>query len=159
MRHRVAGYKLKRTTNERRRLFRQLIRSLILHECLHTTKAKAEAIQSLAEKLVSKARENTRQAIITLDSYIADKALKERLQKVILPKLINRAGGYTQLIHLPPRSGDNAQYALLQWAYTTQSKQDKSETSTQLVTEKTVKKSLAPKAIKVRKSKKSRSKS
>lgn len=130
MRHRVYGYHLKRNSNERQRLFRQLVSSFILHGRLQTTKAKASAIQGLVEGLVTLAQKNTTQAVAGIHRYLASQSLKKKFQTDIVPRL-GKSGGYTRLINLGVRTGDNSQVALLQWAYTSEPKalspQDKKE--------------------------------
>ena len=128
MKHRIAGYKLKRTSNERQRLFRQLIASLVTYDRLRTTKAKASAIQNIAEELVTRAKVNTPQATAMISRYISNPKLRLRFQKEIVPKLASRAGGYTQLISTGIRLSDHTRLALLQWTY---GQQDVAEVKTE----------------------------
>lgn len=109
MLHHVFGRKLNRTANERKRLFRNLTRSLILHGQINTTLAKAKAVQPLVEKLITRSKvanlENRRFLLKQLnDQQVVNKLLIE-----IGPLFDNIKGGYTKIIKLGNRLGDNAQ--------------------------------------------------
>lgn len=108
MRHSVFGRKLNRTSNERKRLFRNLLRSLILHGQIKTTKAKAKSIQPYVERLITKAKKDstlaTRRLLLKQVPYndVVDKLFD------IAPLFKSRKGGYTRIIKLSNRLGDNA---------------------------------------------------
>ncbi len=129
MRHKVAGRHLSRTSEHRLALRRNLAASLIEHETISTTVAKAKEIQPFAEKLITLARQGTlsarRRAIALLRDrdVIGDedgRAVKKgtivgKLFSELGPRYIDRPGGYTRIISLSLRRlGDNGQLVLLQ---------------------------------------------
>lgn len=105
---------MKRDIKERKALFRGLISSLVLKGKIKTTEAKAKAIKGQIDKLVSRAKKSgltaRRQLLTTLD-----KGAVERLLNDISPRFSGRSSGFTQMIKLGPRKGDNAPLVLLQW--------------------------------------------
>jgi large subunit ribosomal protein L17 len=104
VRHKVYGRHLSRTSNERTQLFRNLVRSLILHESIDTTEAKAKAIKGLVDKLVTQAKSpNTRRLV---SQFLVEKQVAERLIKDIAPRLKDRNSGYTSVVRLGKRLGD-----------------------------------------------------
>jgi large subunit ribosomal protein L17 len=129
MRHKVAWRHLSRTSEHRLALRRNLVASLIEHETVSTTIAKAKASRSFAEKLITLAKQGTlsarRRAIALLcDRDIIDyedgKAVKKgtiigKLFSELGPRYLDRPGGYTRIIHLSQnRLGDNGQIVLFQ---------------------------------------------
>ncbi len=115
MLHRVSHKKLSRDTNARAALLKNLATSLVLHERIKTTTAKAKTIRPVVEKLVTKAK---------VDSHITRRYLKTKLDKIsavdkmlelIGPTFKERAGGYTRIIKLAPRAGDNAPLSMIEF--------------------------------------------
>jgi len=108
MRHRKKVKKLCRDRDQRRALVRNLARSLVFHEEITTTAAKATETARLADRLVTMAKKGTlhdrRQAL----RYLGDKALTQKLFSAIAPRYTERNGGYTQVIKAGYRQGDNA---------------------------------------------------
>lgn len=104
MRHRIYGSKLGRNKDVRGRLFKGLISELFLRGSIQTSSAKAKAIKGLVDKVINLAKEKHTQG--RLQSFLTDKNLQERLIKEIVPKLGNRISGYTSLIRLGSRLGD-----------------------------------------------------
>lgn len=115
MLHRVSHKKLSRDTNARRALLKNLATSLVLHERITTTTAKAKTIRPVIEKLVTKAKVDshiTRRYLTTkLDK---DSAVKKMLE-LIGPTFKERPGGYTRIVKLAPRAGDNADLSLIEF--------------------------------------------
>lgn len=106
MRHRVYGKKLGLDKDGRANLFKSLVRSLIINETIETTDSKAKAIKGLVDKLVNQAKSpNTRRL---LHQFLVDKKLVEKLVKEIIPGLSKRTSGYTSIVKMGPRLGDNA---------------------------------------------------
>lgn len=103
MRHRVYGRKLGRNKNERTRLFRSLVSSLFTYGTITTSENKAKAIKGLVDKIINLAKNKNTQRL--LQTYL-NKDLQERLIKQIIPKLENRVSGYTGLVKVGVRSGD-----------------------------------------------------
>src|ERR1700730_2832272 len=113
MRHKVAGYKLKRNVAARRSLFRGLVTSVIEHERIITTVPKAKAVRPLVDKMITLAKRDTlhtrRQAAAFLQTPEAVKKLFDKLGT----RFGQRNGGYTRVVRLGWRKGDGAEKALL----------------------------------------------
>src|SRR5579871_6119222 len=114
MRHKVAGYKLKRNIGARKALFKGLVTSVIEHERVVTTVPKAKAIRPLVEKMITLAKRDTlhtrRQAAAFLESPAALKKLFDKLGT----RFGQRNGGYTRVVRLGNRKGDGAEQAMLE---------------------------------------------
>ncbi len=91
-----------------------LVASLIAAEALVTTEAKAKALRPIAERMITKARKggvhNHRQVV----SFIRDKEMAHKLFEEIAPRYEERPGGYTRILKLGPRHGDNAPMARIE---------------------------------------------
>jgi large subunit ribosomal protein L17 len=114
MRHKVAGYKLKRNVAARRALFRGLVTSVIEHERVVTTVPKAKAVRPLVEKMITLAKRDTlhtrRQAAAFLETPAAVKKLFDKLGT----RFGQRNGGYTRVVRLGNRKGDGAEQAIIE---------------------------------------------
>jgi large subunit ribosomal protein L17 len=114
MRHKVAGYKLKRNIAARRSLFRGLVTSVIEHERIVTTVPKAKAVRPLVEKMITLAKRDTlhtrRQAAAFLETPEALKKLFDKLGT----RFGQRNGGYTRIVRLGNRKGDGAEQAMIE---------------------------------------------
>lgn len=108
MRHRVSGKKLGRNRNERKALFKNLTSSLILHGEIKTTEAKAKAIKKLVDRLVTRAKQQTLSARRLLTAFLQDKKVVSRLVDEIAPKFKERQSGFTRILRLGKREGDQA---------------------------------------------------
>ncbi|MEZ4656589.1 MAG: 50S ribosomal protein L17 [Caldilineaceae bacterium] len=120
MRHQIAGRVLGRDTDHRRALFRNLIKELFVHERITTTEAKARAIRSDAEKLITKAKRGIAGNISQLHahrqllSYLNDKDVAQKVIDDLAPRYADRKGGYTRMIKIGKRKGDAADMAVLE---------------------------------------------
>jgi large subunit ribosomal protein L17 len=124
MRHQIAGYKLGRSKDQRTALRRTLIKQLFEHERIQTTSAKAHAIRSEAEKLITLARKsnNAETDIIKVNARrlaasrlgSSSAAVVKKLFDDIGPRFASRNGGYTRILKLGPRLGDAAEMVLLE---------------------------------------------
>lgn len=114
MRKNVFGRKFKRDKNERKALFKALISSLILNERIKTTEAKAKAIRGDAEKAITKAKKNKEFAKRVLGGLMNRQALSKLLDE-LAPRFTNRNGGYTRIIRVGKRFGDDAMEVILEW--------------------------------------------
>ncbi len=116
MKKRVVGKKFSRGSGARRSLFRSLIRALVLHGAIVTTKAKAKVIQKQIDRIVNIAKKGTvakrRQVYAILGN---DRKTTDGLFKKIAPNFSDRVGGYTRIVNLPRRRGDAAEMARLEW--------------------------------------------
>ena len=114
MRHKRAGYKLKRDAGSRKALFKGLVTSVIEHERVVTTVPKAKAIKPLVEKMITLAKRDTlhtrRQAAAFLETPAAVKKLFDKLGT----RFGQRNGGYTRVVRLGFRKGDGAEQAMVE---------------------------------------------
>lgn len=115
MKHRVTGKKFSRDTNERKALFKSLINSLAINGAIKTTEAKAKVIRRLAEKLVTKARKQTMASRRLVAAFLQNKQAVNRLVNEFGPLFKNQPGGYTRIVKLGNRRGDNAPMARLEF--------------------------------------------
>lgn len=113
MRHRVAGRHLKRSTGQRKALFRNLMTELFRHDRIKTTEAKAKAVQAEAEKLITIAKRGDVQARRQVAAVLTDPGVSKRLVDVVAPRYKARPSGYTRLLRLGVRVGDGAPVVLL----------------------------------------------
>jgi large subunit ribosomal protein L17 len=121
MRHQVAGYKLGRSKGASIALRRNLIKQFFTHERVRTTRAKAAAIRSEAERLITIARNSAEgsdaqkvHAQRLVASRLGDNSLNKRLFEEIAPRFATRNGGYTRVLKLGPRQGDSAEMVILE---------------------------------------------
>ena len=114
MRHKVKGKKLRRSTAHRRALLRNLVTSLLEKERIKTTLAKAKAARPLAEKIITKAKEDTLHNRRLALRFIFKKETVKKLFEEIGPRFKERPGGYTRIVKLGPRSGDGAEMAMFE---------------------------------------------
>ena len=115
MRHRKAGRKFGRNPAQRRALLRQLAVSMILHERITTTEAKAKSLRPVVEKLVTIAREDTHANRHLVMRKIDHPQAMAKLFEVIAPRFEGTPGGYTRISKLEPRRGDAAPMALIEF--------------------------------------------
>lgn len=121
MRHKVAGYRLNRSKGNRTALRRNLIISLLSCNRIKTTQAKASAIRSEAERLITLARNSAKGSDIDrvnarrmAASSLNNPEAVKKLFDEIAPRFENRAGGYTRMMKLGPRAGDSAEMVILE---------------------------------------------
>jgi len=102
------------SASHQRLMFANMAASLFAAEGIVTTEAKAKALRPIAEKLITKARKggvhNHRQVM----SYMGDKDMAHKLFEEIAPRYEGRPGGYTRILKLGPRHGDNAPMARIE---------------------------------------------
>lgn len=116
MRHRVAGNNLGRTTAHRNALMRNMAVSLVLHERVVTTPAKAKVVKPFVEKLVTLAKEGTMIRRRRVFAQLRDKAATTKIFEVIGPRFASRPGGYCRILRLSKnRLGDNGERAILEF--------------------------------------------
>lgn len=114
MRHNKAGRRLGRTTSHRVAMFRNMVTSLFAHERVTTTDAKAKELRSVAEKMITLGKRGDLHAIRQAASYIRDKKVVTKLFETIAPRYKERNGGYTRIIKLGARLGDNASMSVIE---------------------------------------------
>src|SRR5215210_421602 len=108
MRHKMNGRGLARSSGERKALFRNQLVSLLMHERIRTTEAKARELQPMAEKVVALGREDTEQNRTRAHSILANSLMVRKLFEEIGPRYVDRQGGYTRIYKLGRRQGDSA---------------------------------------------------
>lgn len=113
MRKRVFGRKLKRTTNQRKALFKSLTHALVLHGRIKTTEAKAKSIKGEVEKLITYAKNNEANAFHHLQKKVAV-STAEGIITNIAPLFKDRPGGYTRIVKIGSRKKDNATMVILE---------------------------------------------
>lgn len=114
MRHNKAGRRLGRTTSHRIAMFRNMVTSFLEHERITTTDAKAKELRSIAEKMITLGKRGDLHAMRQAASYIRDKKIVTKLFSTIAPRYQERDGGYTRIIKLGIRPGDNAPLSVIE---------------------------------------------
>lgn len=114
MKKHVFGRQLNRDTNERKALFKGLINELVMRESIQTTEAKAKAIRGEVEKLITKAKRKGDASKSLLQPWLQKDAL-EKVMTDLSVRFAKRPGGYTRVITLGERFGDNATMAVIEF--------------------------------------------
>src|ERR1700749_4966169 len=114
MRHGKKGNHLGRTDSHRKAMLSNMASSLILHNRITTTFAKAKALRVYVEPIITKSKSDTTHSRRTVFSYLQDKDAVTILFREIAEKVANRPGGYTRIIKLENRLGDNAEMAMIE---------------------------------------------
>jgi large subunit ribosomal protein L17 len=115
MRHQKKTVKLGRTAEHRRALLANQVCSLIAHQRIKTTLAKAKAVRPLAEKMVTLGKNGSLHARRNALSILRQKDAVKKLFAEIAPSSENRNGGYTRIVKLGRRKSDSAPMAFLEW--------------------------------------------
>jgi large subunit ribosomal protein L17 len=114
MRHGRKVNHLGRTDSHRKAMMANMASSLILHKRITTTLAKAKALRGYVEPLLTKSKNDTTHSRRTVFSYLQDKDTVNVLFREIAEKIANRPGGYTRIVKLENRLGDNAEMAIIE---------------------------------------------
>ena len=114
MRHKVAGFKLGRTTSHRRSLLRNLVTSLILEERIETTVPKAKAMRPIVEKMITLGKRGDLAARRQAHSYLMTSAAVDRLFETVGPRFGDREGGFTRIVRGGWQRGDGADKAFIE---------------------------------------------
>ncbi len=114
MRHRRKFNHLSRTSAHRKAMLSNMATSLILHKRITTTVAKAKALRSYVEPLITRSKEDTTHSRRMVFSYLQSKEAVNELFREISVKIADRPGGYTRIIKMGNRVGDNADMALIE---------------------------------------------
>jgi large subunit ribosomal protein L17 len=114
MRHGDKIKNLSRTASHRRALLSNLACQLIEHKKIVTTLAKAKSLRVYVEPLITKAKQNTTHQRRVVFSYLQDKEAIKELFSTVSEKVAGRPGGYTRIIKLGTRVGDNAELAMIE---------------------------------------------
>jgi large subunit ribosomal protein L17 len=114
MRHRKSFNHLSRTTSHRKAMLANMAASLILHKRIKTTTAKAKALRVFVEPLITKSKDDSTHSRRVVFSYLQDKEAVSELFREVSPKIIDRPGGYTRILKLGNRIGDNADMCIIE---------------------------------------------
>src|SRR3712207_4111512 len=114
MRHAKAGRQLRRTSEQKLALMRNLATSLIESGSIETTEAKAKELRPFVEKLITKAKTGTLHARRLAGRHAQKRATADKLSQGIGPKLAPRSGGYTTILQTGHRKGDGADMARIE---------------------------------------------
>ena len=115
MRHQKKTVKLGRTAEHRKALLANQVCSLIEHQRIRTTLAKAKAVRPLAEKMVTLGKKGSIHARRTAFAVLRQKDAVKKLFDEIAPRTADRNGGYTRIVKLGQRKSDSAPVAYLEW--------------------------------------------
>ena len=108
MRHRVKGKKLSRTSSQRKALFKGLINALVIHGEIKTTESKAKAVRGLLDKLITKGKKGTLHSRRLIAAFLQNKMAVNRIVDELGPLFAKRPGGFSRMVRLGARRGDNA---------------------------------------------------
>lgn len=115
MRHNKAINHLGRKSGHRKALLANLSCSLIQHKRITTTLAKAKALRSYVEPLITKSKDDSTHSRRIVFSYLKDKTAVAELFRTIAPKIADRPGGYLRILHVGFRQGDGSEMALIEF--------------------------------------------
>lgn len=114
MRHRKSINHLGRTASHRKAMMANMASSLILHKRIKTTTAKAKALRTFVEPLITKSKDDSTHSRRVVFSYLQDKDAVSELFREISPKVADRPGGYTRILKTGNRLGDNADMCIIE---------------------------------------------
>jgi large subunit ribosomal protein L17 len=114
MRHRCRVAQLGKPADQRKALLRALTTELIRHGKITTTRTRAKAMQPIAEKMITLAKDGSLEARRQALGYIYDKQLVHKLFANVQSRYGTRDGGYTRVLRTVPRRGDNSEMAVIE---------------------------------------------
>jgi large subunit ribosomal protein L17 len=114
MRHNKVINHLGRTSSHRKAMLSNMATSLILHKRITTTTAKAKALRTFVEPLITKSKDDSTHSRRVVFSYLKDKTAVAELFREVSPKIAERPGGYTRILKIGNRIGDNADMCIVE---------------------------------------------
>ena len=120
MKHRIVGRRLDRTTEHRTAMLKNMATSLFRHERIVTTTPKAKELKRFADKVITLAKKASPHARRQANVEIRDVEVLNKLFATIGPRFAERAGGYTRIIRVGRRAGDNAEMSVIELVERTQ---------------------------------------
>lgn len=114
MRHGKKFNHLSRKSQHRKAMLSNMACSLIQHKRINTTVAKAKALRKYVEPLITKSKDDSTHSRRTVFSYLRDKQTVNELFREVAPKIAERPGGYTRIIRVGNRLGDNAEMCMIE---------------------------------------------
>ncbi len=115
MRHLNKGRKLNRTTAHRKAMLRNMLVSLIKHESIHTTDAKAKELRRLIDRVITYAKHNTTASVRQARKYVQDKEAFKKLFNEFPERFEDRVSGYTRILKFKKRTGDRAPISIIEF--------------------------------------------
>ena len=114
MKHNITHRKLNRTTSHRKALLMNLSNSLIKHEQITTTLSKAKELRPFVEKIITLGKKGDLESRRKAISILQDNKMTKKIFDVIADRYKDRKGGYTRIVKIGNRFGDNAQTAVIE---------------------------------------------
>jgi large subunit ribosomal protein L17 len=114
MRHRKSGRKLNRTSSHRKALMRNMVTSLLDHERIETTDAKAKQLRGIADRMITLGKRGDLHARRQALSVIRSKAVTAKLFDELAERFRDRPGGYTRVVKIGNRVGDAAPISIIE---------------------------------------------
>src|ERR1700675_2177944 len=114
MRHKVAGYKLGRTTSHRRAMLRNMVTSIIMEERIETTVIKAKAVRPQVEKMITLGKKGDLAARRQAAAYLMTDEAVRKLFDTVAPRFGDRNGGYLRIVRTGWQKGDGAEKAFIE---------------------------------------------
>jgi large subunit ribosomal protein L17 len=114
MRHNNAGRRLGRSTPHRIAMLSNMVNSLLTHERIETTLPKAKEVRRLAEQVITLGKTNTVHSRRKAFSIVKDRTIVKKVFDVLGPRFANRPGGYTRILKIGFRHGDNAAMSIIE---------------------------------------------
>ena len=115
MKHNIKNKKLNKTTSHRKAMFMNMSNALIKHEQITTTLAKAKELRKFIEKIITLGKKGDLLSRRKSISVLQDKNMSKKVFEVLADRYKNRSGGYTRIIKLGNRFGDNAPTAVIEF--------------------------------------------
>ena len=115
MKHKIGYNPLGRTSSHRKAMHRSMVTSLVLHERIRTTLAKAKAVRRTAEKMVTRAGVDSVHNRRMIGRYIKDKTALAKIFTEVGPRFKERPGGYTRILRLGQRKSDGTEMVILEF--------------------------------------------
>ncbi len=114
MKHRVVGRRLDRTTEHRTAMLKNMVTSLLRHERIQTTTPKAKELKRFADKVITLAKRGTPHARRLANREVRDVEVLVKLFGPIAERFKTRPGGYTRIVRVGHRAGDNADMSIIE---------------------------------------------
>ena len=128
MRHRIAGRKLGRTTSHRKAMLRTMVTSFLKHEKIKTTEMKAKELRKVAEKMITLGKRGDLHARRLAASYVREREMVGKLFGELSARYRDRSGGYTRIVKVGFRAGDNAPMSMIEFVRDTEADGGKKKT-------------------------------
>ncbi len=129
MRHQKSVKKLGRTSSHRKAMLRNMVTSFLKHETIVTTDAKAKELRRVAEKMITLGKRGTLHSVRRALTVVRDKTTTKKLFDDLAKRYENRQGGYTRIVKLGYREGDNSPVSMIQLIPVEDSKDQKKKKS------------------------------